>query len=78
MAGRKITDVRESLERNKTIGNLPTHTMQGQKAFPPKQVLDICVAEGTDISMVSKKVCFSSTALLTSHIGGTDCSLAVK
>lgn len=58
MAGRKIADVRESVERNKTIGHLPTYTMNGQRSFPPKRVLDICVAEGTDISMVRKILLF--------------------
>lgn len=51
-AGRKIVDVRESVERNRTIGHMPTYSVNGQTSFPPRRVLDICVAEGVDLSIV--------------------------
>ncbi|KAJ5161636.1 hypothetical protein N7492_007028 [Penicillium capsulatum] len=52
-AGRKIVDLRENVEKKKTIGHQPTYSGLGQLSLPPRRVLEICVAEGVDLSIVS-------------------------
>ncbi|KAJ5474273.1 hypothetical protein N7475_003839 [Penicillium sp. IBT 31633x] len=55
VGGQKVVDVRESMTMNKT---LPTATSGGDVSLVPRQVLEILVAEGFDLSLVSLS-CFS-------------------
>jgi hypothetical protein len=48
--GQKVLDVRESITMNKT---LPRWRVQGDVSLMPRQVLEVLVAEGFDMSLVS-------------------------
>lgn len=48
--GQKVLDVRESISMNKT---LPKGRAKGDISLMPRQILEISVAEGFDMSLVS-------------------------
>ncbi|KAJ5186936.1 hypothetical protein N7449_009930 [Penicillium cf. viridicatum] len=50
VGGQKVVDVRESVTMNKT---LPKCTSQGDVSLMPRQVLEILVAEGFDLSLAA-------------------------
>lgn len=74
-SGRKIVDIRESVERNKTVGHVPTYFSNGQRSFPPRRVLEICVAEGVDLSIVRNHRWQFFYTFTDFSKGGPDCSL---
>jgi hypothetical protein len=47
--GQKVVNVHESLERNETIGTFNT---DWPRQLPSRPVLDVCVSEGFDLSLV--------------------------
>ncbi|ODM18489.1 hypothetical protein SI65_06360 [Aspergillus cristatus] len=53
---RKVADIRESVERYKTVGHWPG----GYDHVPPKRVLDMKVAEGLDLSIAALVAVFIS------------------
>ncbi|CAI7594936.1 unnamed protein product [Penicillium glandicola] len=50
VGGQKVVDIRESMTMNKT---LPKCTSQGDISLMPRQVLEILVAEGFDLSLAA-------------------------
>lgn len=62
--GRKVVDIRESMERN--------HTTSILQPYPQRMVLEVLVADGFDLSLVSWNL-GSRCPLLTSMIGIVDC-----
>jgi hypothetical protein len=50
--GRKIADIRESMERNRAIKRWAPHASRTSRSHPSRVILDILVAGGVDLSLV--------------------------
>ncbi|KAJ5097025.1 hypothetical protein N7456_007746 [Penicillium angulare] len=56
--GRKVADIRESVVRNRTISFWGVNTSNSTNHIPTRKIMDVLVADGFDLSLVSALFCY--------------------
>lgn len=64
-SGRKVADVRESMEKNRTISS----PLSGSYYSPPRAIMEVLVADGFDFCLVSSATLFVLLCRLMGIIG---------